>query len=409
MFNGLLKITRWVFRIVLWIFLVIVALILLEYITCPVYKFPEPHHFSGNRIYNPYRGIDSLNWRRANFHIHSYSWGGITDGRKNTDSGIDSVYELLGYQVIEISNYQKIDKWGRERESYIPVYEHGYGIFKNHQVVIGAGRVTWKDFPVFQNLNHKQNILNTLRKYNKLIFIAHPKLREAYRPEDMKYLTGYDGLEVLNHMRVSIEHWDSALSAGHYVTIIGDDDAHDVSNPDEIGHRTTYIHSASLKADSIIQAVKEGKAFGADIFRPPDETLEQKIARLKEIAKLNRVDISGDTLWVEVDRAASEFRFIGQEGALRKSVKDSPSALYVIQPGDTYIRTEITFPNQDIFYLNPVIRYDGNTPSNPPLARIDWARSLVFWIISWATLIFIIINILYLRKRIRKNKASVSG
>jgi hypothetical protein len=256
------------------VFLIVLGIVIFQYITCPIYRFPDPAPFTGRKIFNPYAGLDSNFWRKANFQVQSYAWGGLTDGRKNTNEVIDSVYRYLSYDIIATSDYQRINRWGIEKESFIPVYEHGYGFFKNHQVLLGSKKVNWADFPVFQNIHHKQHILNLLRNNNELVYIAHPGLRGGYKPEDMKYLTGYDGLEVLNYVIVSEAHWDSALSAGKYVTIMGNDDSHDVRQPLEVGHRCTYIYSPSLHGDSIIAALKQGRAYGADIFRTGDETME---------------------------------------------------------------------------------------------------------------------------------------
>lgn len=392
-------------KVLVFLFGLIVAALLYQYLTCPVYRFPDPAPFQGSSWHNPYQGLDSLHWRRANFQIQSYAWGGVTDGRKNTNPGIDSIYRLLGYEVIATSDYQKINRWGSDRPGFIPVYEHGYGLLKWHQVVIGARKVNWRDYPFFQTIHHKQHILNMLGKNSELVFVAHPKLREGYKPSDFKFLTGYDGIEVLNYMRVSFEHWDSALSAGRYVTIMGNDDAHDLTRPLEIGHRCTYIHSTSLDGDSIIKALREGKAYGADIWRPLDEGYEAKAARVPHFARLNEVRLSGDTLWVEMSRMSRQFRFVGQGGRIMKTVDKVKRAFYVLQDEDTYIRTEIEFPDLNIFYLNPVVRYGNTLPSNPPHARVDHLRTWIFRILFLATLSFIIFNIYYLRKRTRRRKS----
>lgn len=389
-------------KMVSFIFLLALAAVIYQYITCPVYRFPAPEPFRGDKIFNPYEGADSNHWRKANFQVQSYAWGGMTDGRKNSNETIDSVYRSLGYDIIATSDYQRINSWGNEKESFIPVYEHGYGLFKNHQVMVGPERVHWVDFPLFQNLHHKQHILNILRKNNALTYIAHPGLRGGYKPEDMKYLTGYQGLEVLNYAIVSEAHWDSALSAGRYVTIMGNDDSHDVSQHLEVGHRCTYIHSASLHGDSIMEALRLGKAYGADIYRPSHETMQEKIERAKKIARLESVTVKGDTLNVKVSREVKQFRFIGQGGKVRRVSWGADSAVYVFDPEDTFIRTEILFTDRNTFYLNPIIRYDGQFPTNPPLAEVDMARSWIFWIISWSTLFFILFHIFYLPRRWKK-------
>jgi len=402
--QGITGFMKYLGKVVVFILLLALVAVLYQYLTCPVYRFPEPEPFSGNQIFNPYDRVDSTSWRKANFQVQSYAWGGLTDGRGNSNEVIDSIYRALRYDIIAISDYQRINRWGEDEPAFIPVYEHGYGFFKNHQVLLGSRRVNWADFPVYQNLHHKQHILNILNKNNELVYIAHPGLRGAYKPEDMKYLTGYDGLEVLNYVIVSEAHWDSALSAGKYVTIMGNDDSHDVSNPLEVGHRCTFIHSPSLIGDSIISALKMGRAFGANIYRPDGETMAEKAGKAKDIAKLEYLKMAGDTLRVKVDRKSNFIRFIGQGGRVRQITRQSDSAMYVLKPEDTYIRTEILFHDRNMFYLNPVVRYDGVFPSNPSRASIDITRSWISWILSWATLVFILLNLYYLYRRWRHSR-----
>jgi hypothetical protein len=395
---------KYIGKLIAFVLGLVILVVLYEYFTCPIYRFPEPEPFSGSNIYNPYQDLDSLNWRKANFQIQSYAWSGITDGRKNTNYAIDSVYKMLGYDIITTSDYQKINHWGSDRESYIPVYEHGYNMRKRHQVLIGARKVNWRDYLFIQTIHNKQHIIHILRKNNELVYIAHPKFMWGYQPDDMTWLTGYDGIEILGYFRVSLEHWDAALSAGHWVTALGNDDAHDLGNIRQIGHRTTFICSESLKSDSIIAALRAGRSFAADIFRPWDETFEQKVLKSRNLASLLSADMSGDTLQVRIDKPAKSFRFIGQNGSLKQTSDAGFTARYIIRPEDTYIRTEIEFPDQDIYYLNPVIRCNGQFPANPPLAEVDQLRTWVIRIIFIATLIFITINVYYLRNRFLRRK-----
>lgn len=397
---------RFLLRLVLYLVIALLLLFIVEYITAPYYVFPEPEPFAGEQLFNPYEGIDSNHWRKANFQIQSEAWCGLTDGRKNTNEAIDSLYSLLGYDIITISDYQKINRYGEDRDSYIPVYEHGYGFFKNHHVMIGADHVVWRDYPIFQNIHHKQHIVNVLRPSSDLVFIAHPKLSNGWQPEDMTWLTNYDGIEALNGFRVSLEHWDAALSAGKNMRILANDDAHDITNINEIGNYVTLIWSPVLHGDSVVSAMKKGKAFGAYVYRVYGEPMEEKIEKALSLPKLSKVDLHGDTLIVAVDAMASGFRFIGQDGILLDSVPDTREARYIVRDSDTYVRTEIHFPNRTAYYLNPVIRYEGGDPWAHEKAVVDTFRTWLLRIIGFATLIFILVNIYYLRKRLRKRARS---
>lgn len=401
-FTGLLRYTG---KMLAFALMILAGFIVWSYLRAPVYDFPPPRPFSGTALYNPYEGFDSLHWRRANFQVQSLAWGGLTDGRKNTNEAIDSVYRSLNYEVIATSDYMKINRWGDEKETYIPVYEHGYGICKWHQVVIGAKKVNWVDFPLFQTLSHKQYILDVLRQHSDLVYIAHPRFGGGYKPEDMKWLTGYTGIEALNYFRLSLNYWDSALSAGRYASLMGNDDSHDISNPIEVGHRMTYIRSESLHGDSIIAALRANRAYGADIFRTHEESMQEKIAKIPSIARFRYARLAGDTLKVGVDKTAQSFRFIGQGGMEKGRMEGVAEAWYVFRPEDTYIRTEIHFEDKNILHLNPVVRYEPSDgiPGNPPLARINPYKTWVYRILVVATLVFVVVNTVYLRRsRLKK-------
>jgi hypothetical protein len=364
-----------------------------HHIISPVYKFRNNPPFSGNKIYNPYSGMDGNHWKKANFQIQSYAWKGITSGRGNTNEKIHALYESLGYDIIATSDYQKINRYKENEPSYIPVYEHGYGIKKNHQVLIGSQKVLWTDFPFFQTLSNKQHILNLLRNDNELVIIAHPKLRHGYAPDNMKHLGNYDGIEVLNNYRFSLEHWDAALSSGNFITIIGDDDAHDISNPDEIGHNCTFINSPSTDRKDILHALKKGNSFGAWIYRPDGESFEEKIKKSKDLPIIRNIDLKGnDTIIVSTDRPAKEFRFIGQDGEILKRIKGSESAFYIFKTNDSYVRTEIEFLNGTTYYLNAFCRTDGEFPNKNASPEIDIYQTWLLRILGIASLLFIAFN-----------------
>jgi hypothetical protein len=365
-----------------------------------VYTFPKPARFAGDKIYNPYEDCNPADWKKANFQVQSRVWFGITNGRKNTSERIYEIYRMLGYNVIGISDYMKINRYGQGKEGFVPEYEHGYNIRKTHQVCIGSEKVLSMDFPILQNLNQKQLILNRLRKKNKLVYLAHPLFGPGYSLADMRFLTNYDGVEVLNSQRVSFQHWDAALSAGHYVTILGDDDAHDLTNPDEVGRKCTIINSKTTQTEDIIAALKKGNSFGADISWTPKETYEQKKEKHESLPVLKSVKVVDDELFVETDKPAT-FRFIGQDGMIRKTVKDILSADYRILPDDTYVRTELTFRDGTTYYLNPVVRYTGSFPINSAEATIDKTLTFLFRTI-YLILLIVIGAVVYIRHTRKK-------
>jgi len=391
------------------ILLLLLAAILLSGIfinlNTPRYVFPGPVPFHGSKIYNPYQDMDSSHWLKANFQVQSRVWWGLTNGRNNQSKAVFDLYHQLGYDLLCFSDYQHINKYGENALGYIPAYEHGYGFRKRHQVCIGSGKVLWLDYPLWQSLNHKQNIINRLKPDNDIVAIAHPNLKNGYDTSDFKYLTGYDLIEVFNHITCSEAHWDSALSAGRPAYILADDDAHDISNPHLVGRFCTFIKSPSVRQNDITQALKSGKAYGAQIYMIEEDGYPEKIAYSRQMPYLKSAQMKGNIFKVEVSQMPKQISFIGQGGRIKRVFRDVKDASYVFGPDDTYIRAEVIFPNKwndagTRFLLNPVFRYSGEGIPQMPVAGIDKSGTIINRIIAYATLMFFLFNIYLLRKKL---------
>jgi hypothetical protein len=405
-----MKLLRKLFLLIRFIILApLVALGLLHliflwfYISAPVYRFSEPAPFSGQHFVNPYKDMNPDHWRKYNFQVQSKAWWGITDGRLNSNVLIDSMYSLLDYDYVATSDYQKINRHRENEALFIPTYEHGYSIRKTHQVCIGAEKVLWRDYIYIQTLSHKQHILDLLRPDNRIVALAHPLLLDGYLPEDLRYLSGYDLIEVLNNMRISTAHWDTALSNGHPAFILANDDAHDVSNSNEVGRRFTMINAANTERELILSSLEKGNAYGFDFFRVDDEPWPDKIVRSRSIPHLTSATLDSNRFTVSFSKPFSKLSFIGQHGRVLAMANDYHTASYSIAPTDTYVRTEVMFYDSSAIYLNPVTRsQDGETASGR-LAEIDQRATLLFRAAIAGIGFLLIITVLFFI-RLRKKK-----
>lgn len=321
------------------------------------------------------------NWIQANFHAHTRQFGGLTNGRVNTNEMVDGVYKALGFDHVGLSDYNTINYFDSVNPSFIPAYEHGYGIFKIHQLCIGAKKVRKLDFFAFQNLSMKQHTLNRLEKQTRLAIPAHPSfVKKGYLVEDMKYLSNYKLMEVLNGFRISTAHWDTALSNGHLVYLIGNDDSHDVTDITDVATRFTMINAAENEADQLLLALENGNAVGVDFPIKRDESLEQKVKRLKkDLPYIKQVELNGDTLSISASKQISKAKFIGQEGKELNSQKNVTTASYVIRPEDRYVRTELYFKNGTTLYLNPITRHETGDVVKQRLDHINWFKTIMLW------------------------------
>ena len=370
---------------------------LLVYLMAPRYQFKVGQPFHGTYLYNPYQDMDPDLWKQYNFHCHSRKYLGITNGRMSKENYIDSIYQALGYDHYGISDYMQINPYGSDRPDFIPAYEHGYGFFrKTHQLCIGAENVLWMDFPFMQNLDIKQHMLNVLGQHTRFAVPAHASFSRGYKPSDMHYLSGYRLLEVGNPYGCAFEHWDAALSTGHLVYGIGNDDTHNVLNPNEVGRFFNMINTHDLSADSVYDALEHGCAYTVEFHSYYNKPFDLKVERMHELPHLTCCELIGDTLVVETNALIEIAEFIGQDGKVLQHEEYVDQAVYVIQPSDTYVRVKLRLPRETFFYLNPVTKHVTPTPIDYNNAEINWPLTVMCYAI------YLIIIVVCIRKIARK-------
>ena len=379
--------------------------ILYVYLSVPTYSFKEPRPFRGEYLYNPYQDMNPDQWKKYHFHCHSRRYSGLTNGRKSAETAIDSVYRALGYDHYGISDYMGINDHGSEREGYIPAYEHGYGfIHKTHQICIGAASVYWPDFPFMQNINMKQHMINKLGERCRFVMPAHASFTKGYQVSDMMFLSNYRLLEVVNPYGNAFEHWDKALSNGHRVYAMGNDDTHDITKVNEVCRNLTMINTPDLDPEHVYEALDKGLCYAVefDNFFHYPMTLDEKIQQVKALPYLTRAQLVGDTLFIETSAdKMKEVKFIGQDGKVLKAEEKTATAFYIIQPEDTYVRTEININGLQHFYLNPVTRHPTSSPVDQRLDYVNKAQTYLYWfvyIVAFAAIVW------YLFKKAKEKK-----
>lgn len=362
------KVIKNIVKVFLLGILFLLLMLYIPYLWSPIYTFTEPKPFAGEQIYNPYQAIDSSKWIKANLHGHTKSWFGLTDGNTSENDYIHT-YKTLGYEVIGISNYQKLSAESKIGDEYIDNYEHGYGITKNHHLILGAYKVCWWDFFYYQTLHQKQYMIHRLLTTADFVAINHPRFSRAMYVNDMKYLSDYHCLEVLNKFSNSINYWDTALSSGKPVFLIANDDVHNAGNMRELARRITFANSDVSKA-SFIHALKTGKSYGVDLFHDDADNLQSKYARIKNLPKLNSVTVDNEKLMVGLNQKVPVFRFIGQGGVVKQQQNETDIAVYMMDSADSYIRVEIVCHDGSVIFLNPIYRY-SETPFNQNSPHIN--------------------------------------
>jgi len=348
------------------------GLLILAYGLSPRYDFAPPRPFQGKTWYNPFQA-ETLSWSRANFHIHSYSWGGLTNGRQSPPQ-LQAAYQKLGYAWIGISDYQRVNP-----QRPIPLYEHGWSLKKVHQLCFWPREVVWIDFPLPQTRAIKQTILARLRSTTPFLVLAHPRFLHGYSGADLARLGGYDAIEVLNRYGDSVAEWDSALSSGQYAPILAHDNVHNVENPHELMSRWTEV---ALSPDASQEALRAALTAG--------RTVGYKNRTLAPIAqaypRLARVTLAGETLRVQLTAPVDSIRLIGQGGTVRTSAYQTDHLEYPIRPFDTYLRLEAYTAEVEL-YASPLVRGQPTRRDVPPIA---WGPTLLQWLLTGLTGLWLI-------------------
>ncbi len=386
------KLLRFIRRTFFYMLLIIATMLFAFYLMAPVYDFSGPGSFSGSKLYNPYKNMEPTQWKRYNFQVQSRAWLGLTSGRGNSNELIDSVYTALGFDYVATSDYQKINLHGKNKPSFIPTYEHGYNFFKTHQVCIDARKVLWTDLAIWQSKSMKQWIIDQLKEDCGIVALAHPALRKGYKLKDMQFLCRYDLLEVLCGTHISANHWDVALSSGQLAWILADDDTHDIRNLKELGRSFTMINSPTTNKKDVLAALSSGNSYGVNYYNSIDTTLKEKADQIKKLPYLVSAELKGDTFSVTFSRHMLHIEFIGENGQIRKKISNKRSASYIIQPDDPYIRVKANFYYVCDYYLNPVVRYEGEAPQSVKTAVIDvkaTLRNRIIYFMALLTLAFL--------------------
>ena len=377
----MIKLLRMLLKSLALIILIPLFFISLQYFNGVIYEFGRNEPFQGNAIYNPYEEFKG-EWLRGNFHCHSLAWGGITNGNQPPREVYEHYYQN-GYDVLGLSNYQQISA-PYPGEIYMPTYEHGVNIKQNHHIVINSSKPSFADFFLWQNAHQKQWVIKKLRDHGGMIAIAHPGIRHAFTEDDMWKIRGYDLIEVLNHYKKSFSIWDAALSSGVLCWLMANDDSHNISKENETCVHWTMIGADERNRSSILAAMRKGRHYGVD-------------NRKKHINSnyLDSAKVIGNTVHVYFQKPADEITFIGDHGIKRKTLHHSQRASYMFAPEDTYIRVKAK-TNHATLYLNPFLRYDGNTlPTQSAIPPVNIFYTILYRIqvmlVSSLLLMFIFI------------------
>ncbi len=339
-----------------------VLFVFLPYFFAEFYIFPNSKPFTGKYWINPYQHINKA-FIKANFHAHSRMVAGIFNGQNSINS-IEDKYKNSGFKIACISNYMHISEVNEKGVTPITDYEHGVNIRKTHQLVIGGKSVDYFDFPFWQTTSQKQQIINQLAESNGFIALAHPHYYGSYSCENLKYLTGYNSMEVLSNNSNSETEWDAALNAGKLAWVMANDDTHDIKKEGTCKN-FNQIFVDYHKPKEVIAALKCGKNAAVRLYNN------------KFNIKINFIEVKNDTLFYDFDGDVEKLK-ITEDGMLSK-ILPSHNGQIPLRNIKHFIRLEAQNTNGRLL-TNPIFRSNNPTYTigNYLKPRIDWLKTILF-------------------------------
>lgn len=349
----------------------------------PVYNFSKVRPFSGPDIFNPYaslEGVDSIPWKRANFHTHTRVKGIFNECEYWPDQ-TDSAYRKFGYDIVTFSNHNELTVHPYDTALQVNVYEHGINIFKYHKLVFGCESVNRFDnlLPLF--VFQKQFQLDLLAKESDFIQMNHPLRTGGTSEYQMRRLEGYRLMELDSGKSKENEYWDWALSAGRYSFGLANDDLHYPDRSGKMAVRCNFLYCPSARYEDIKKKLLSG---GYYAMRVPDYghgDWEVKYAKNRNLPSVNKIGLDSTTVFISLSQKADSIKFIGQNHTTLALAKDAYEAEYDMKQEDSYVRITAYFPEGEVIYSNPFARYDASVSDSPyrePMNTVNIPLTVLF-------------------------------
>lgn len=373
----------------------------------PIYRFPGPQPFTGKDIFNPYAALDTTQgWKRANFHTHTRVSGPwpMNECPRWPDY-TDSVYRVLGYDIVTFSNHNEITTHPYDTALQVNVYEHGYNIPKFHKLVFGSPKVIHWD-PLLPLLaSQKQFQLDYLGRSSDFIQMNHPYRVLFNSKRHMERLSGYQIMELDTSISTENEYWDWALSWGHYSFGLANDDLHYPDKHWKIAIRCNFLQVPSGRYEDLKKTLLTGCYYAMRVPDYGNGDWEEKIARNHCLPQVTWIGLEGDTACIRLSEKADSIRLNGQDHATLALVQDTDHMAYTFKADDPFARFTAFFPGGEVIYSNPFARYDASAEDFPgqhhATPTVSWLLTILYNLLVLALVIALVRAIVSLFRRRR--------
>ena len=217
--------------------------------------------------------------------------------------------------------------------------------------------------PLFTS--QKQWEYDYLSRNADFLAMNHPDRTNHTTARSMSLLTGYRIMEADSGPSTELEHWDEALSAGHYSFCYTNDDNHDSKRSDRTGVRCSWQNAASGRYEDIKECLLAGRYYSMRIPDFGNGDWNVKYEENGKLPKIEDIGMRGDTIYMKLSEPASSIEVRGQDHRLCMKVDDSSSISYRMEDSDPYTRITARFGNGVVIYSNAFARYDASVSDSP--------------------------------------------
>jgi hypothetical protein len=297
---------------------IILVVLLFPYYTTTIHVFEEGKPFSGDYIYNPYDGITG-GWQRGYFQTHDNSWTTLSIG-------------------------------SRKNPEVVTAYQHGRNLRGTRQLVLDAHESLKYDFWLYQGLNQKQSMIESLvLKSGGHVVLTRKEGKKGYRLKDLSYLTGYTFLDFLDLQEAHPAYWDEALGSGKLCWMLAHDNGPEISLEAEQLRSWNMILADTSTQEEVINSLTRGAHY---CVHSPGGTPPNF---------LYSVSVDSQEVSVSLRHPADSILVIGLGGMVRAKGLETSRYTFRFFAEDPYLRI-VAYNGEGSLWLNPLIRYNGRKP-----------------------------------------------
>jgi hypothetical protein len=347
----------------LFLYLAFLFLFIQSFYTINYWQSTKQSYFS--QVYtNPYSNLKNGSYKKASFHLHSDEVF-FTPERHSTKDIIDT-YKRYGYEILSISDYNRITIPDTLREISLPAYEWGSCLRKRHILILGIEELAPSKLFFSSFLENVQFAISFAKKRDAYVVVNHPHLYSAFSLEDLFKLYDYDAIEVLSPFGDIPETWDKLLSGGKKIHCAASDDLHyfpesitknfnQSSFKNFIQHiflqrnregealtRYLLVYTSELTKTNILNSLREGNFYCVKKFyrESPDPSIPE-------------IHFSKNKLFIKSSQKFLKLDLIGKNGNLLYTSSEKNFIEYEVKPEDMYARV-IIYSLSGIIFSNPV-------------------------------------------------------